>query len=161
MEENMRNKIILAVILLLGAFAAGRWLAPTKVVTEIKTVEVEKKTEATDTSKEKIKKTTTTVTERPDGTKETKTTVTEDIKSDKKTKETDESSRTKDESKTVERTGDKVTISLLGGIRLGEIADSGAIVYGASITKPILGPLTVGIFGLTNGVVGCSVGITF
>jgi len=33
--------------------------------------------------------------------------------------------------------------------------------YGISITKQILGPVTVGGFGLTNGVIGVSIGFNF
>lgn len=33
--------------------------------------------------------------------------------------------------------------------------------YGIAITKQILGPITVGGFGLTNGVIGVSIGINF
>jgi hypothetical protein len=33
--------------------------------------------------------------------------------------------------------------------------------YGVSVTKQVLGPMTVGAFGLTNGTVGVSVGINF
>lgn len=34
-------------------------------------------------------------------------------------------------------------------------------IYGLSVSKSLLGPITVGAFGLTNGVVGLSVGINF
>ena len=33
--------------------------------------------------------------------------------------------------------------------------------YGVSVTKEVLGPITVGAFGLTNGTLGLSVGVTF
>lgn len=33
--------------------------------------------------------------------------------------------------------------------------------YGVSVTHEVLGPLSVGAFGLTSGIVGVSVGITF
>ena len=33
--------------------------------------------------------------------------------------------------------------------------------YGVSVTKQILGPVTVGAFGLTTGVVGISIGLNF
>lgn len=34
-------------------------------------------------------------------------------------------------------------------------------VYGVSVTREVLGPITVGAFGLTNGVVGISLGVSF
>jgi hypothetical protein len=33
--------------------------------------------------------------------------------------------------------------------------------YGVSVSKEILGPVTIGAFGLTNGVVGVSIGLSF
>lgn len=35
------------------------------------------------------------------------------------------------------------------------------LVYGASINKEVLGPVTLGAYGLTNGVLGLSIGINF
>ena len=34
-------------------------------------------------------------------------------------------------------------------------------VYGVHVTKEVLGPISVGAFGFTNGLVGISVGVTF
>lgn len=34
-------------------------------------------------------------------------------------------------------------------------------VYGASVSKELIGPITVGVFGFTNGVLGVSVGLNF
>lgn len=34
-------------------------------------------------------------------------------------------------------------------------------IYGASMTKEVLGPFTAGLFGLSNGTLGVSVGISF
>lgn len=34
-------------------------------------------------------------------------------------------------------------------------------VYGVSVSKEVLGPVTVGVFGLTSGVVGVSLGLNF
>ncbi len=34
-------------------------------------------------------------------------------------------------------------------------------IYGVSVTKEVLGPITVGAFGLTSGTVGLSVGLNF
>lgn len=35
------------------------------------------------------------------------------------------------------------------------------LLYGVSVTKEVLGPITIGLFGLTNGTVGGSIGINF
>lgn len=37
----------------------------------------------------------------------------------------------------------------------------GQLDYGVSATKELIGPVTVGAFGLTSGVVGASIGINF
>ncbi len=34
-------------------------------------------------------------------------------------------------------------------------------IYGISVSKQVLGPIAIGAFGLTNGVVGLSLGVTF
>ena len=36
-----------------------------------------------------------------------------------------------------------------------------APVYGASLTKEFIGPVTIGAFGLTNGTLGVSIGLNF
>lgn len=35
------------------------------------------------------------------------------------------------------------------------------VVYGVSVSKEVLGPVTVGIYGLTSGTVGVSIGLNF
>lgn len=151
----MNYKLIVgAAILLLASFATGRWLAPTKVVTEIKTVEVEKKVDTTTTQKDEHK--TTVVTEKPDGTKQT--VITDDTHTGTKSKDTTVVTDTSDTTKTVTRDSARVTVSALGAINIHDISTP---VFGVSITKPILGPLTVGVFGLSSGVAGASIGLTF
>jgi hypothetical protein len=163
---DTKYKIIAAVVVVTGAFATGRWAAPTKVVTVTQTVEVEKKHEdvAVDTNKNVHKETKTTEVVKPDGTKETTTDVTEDTKaiSHEGDKTDTDSSRTEVSSKEVTRDSSKVTISVLGGAKVfGGSEGLNPPVYGGSISKPIFGPATVGIWGLSNGTVGCSVGLTF
>jgi hypothetical protein len=52
-----------------------------------------------------------------------------------------------------------INISLLGANDLSK----GALIptYGLSVTREVLGPVTVGAFGLMNGTVGVSVGLDF
>lgn len=52
---------------------------------------------------------------------------------------------------------DTLNVSILVGLDVSRQTP----VYGASITKQVLGPITVGAFGLTNGSVGGSIGISF
>lgn len=157
-----KSKIIIASIALLTSYAFGRWSAPEKVKIETKIVEVEKKTETskTDTDRNKHKETTVTETTRPDGTKETTTKTVEDTQTDRKTNtsKTDDTTITESKSKEVTYSSSKVTVSALAGVN---VLKGGLPDYGASLTKPILGPITVGAFAFQSGMVGCSLGLTF
>lgn len=149
-----KTKAIIAVLIVAVSFAAGRYTTPEKVKTETKIVEVEKKTKKVDTKEHK--KTVIRWVTNPDGTK-TKTEVITDDR-DSNTSETDQIER--DSSKTTEitRSSSKVTVSALVGM---SISAPGVPIYGVSVTKPILGPITVGFFGLTNKTGGLSLGLTF
>ena len=151
---NTKQIIIAGALALVVAFAFGRWSAPEKI--KIQTVEVEKKTDDKTAAVDDHKITTITETDKPDGTK-TKTTVIADQKSTNTTdKSTDDTTKTM--SKEIDKSTSKVTISMLAGTN---ITSPTSLMYGASITKPILGPITVGIFGFQNGTIGTSVGLTF
>ena len=165
-----KTKIGIAIGYTLVCVAVGRWAGPTKTVTVTQTVTVEAKKDSKvndDETKKKTNQKTTTTTdhvEKPDGTKETKTTiVTEDEETtDSKKKDIDNSSDdTKTDSKTsktVDRGGSKVNLSLLAGIDVKN--PSGGFNYGGSLTKEVLGPFTLGLFVFTNGNAGVSVGIS-
>lgn len=147
-----KTKIIISIAALVLAYTSGRYMAPTKVITEVKTVEVEKKQSKTDAEREKHKKTV--IIERPDGSKET--TITENTDTSKKT-DSSSDSRTDSSSRKVVERGIGANISALGGIRL----DGYTPVFGASISKPVLGPITIGIWGLSDKTLGASVGLQF
>lgn len=153
-----RSKIGLASVLLITSFAFGRWSTPEKVRIETKTVEVEKKTETTDTDRDKHQETTTVEVKKPDGTVETTTKTVLDSRTDQQTKEVQTDSKSTDQVKEVTRGSSPVTVSVLGGIQLGGPPTP---LYGAAITRPVLGPIAIGLFGLSNRVCGASVGLTF
>ncbi len=133
---------------LLASFAAGRYTTPEKIVIQKEIVEVEKKVE--DKRKEIVK----TEVTHPDGTKEitTKTVVDSTTKTDS----------TKTDKELEERTAasSKVSISALVGAPLSL---SGPItpVYGGHIHRPLLGPISLGLWGLSNATAGVSIGLTF
>lgn len=155
-------KVIIVSISILTAYAFGRYSAPEKIITETKIVEVEKKHEETktDSDRDKHKETTTVEKTLPDGSKETTTTVVEDTHSDKKTDKSADSDRntTTDTKKEVVNSSGRVTISALAG---APITSLGTPVYGGSVTKNILGPIVGGVWALTNGTVGVSLGLQF
>lgn len=157
-----RNQIIGLIVALAVAFASGRYLTPTKTITETRIVEVEKKSGSKNTDKEvkKTKTTTTTVVIRPDGTREETTVVVEGYESDtsSKEKEKSETSKSDENRKEVIKTVGRTRISALAGFTPFSIT---APVYGAHVSSQLLGPISVGAFGLTSGVVGVSLGLDF
>ncbi len=151
-------KYLIAFLAALTLFAAGRNTAPTKVKIETKVVEVEKKSEKTNTDKAKHKETTTVVVKNKDGSTTTTTKVVEDDKDKSKTTEHDDTSISQSTSKEITK-GQGVTISVMAGMTLNSLTTPPD--FGVSITKPVLGPLTLGIFAFRSGLVGSSVGLTF
>lgn len=139
---------------MLAAFAFGRFTGPEKVRTV--TLEVEKKTEQTDTDKNRHKKTISITLILPDGTKKTTTTTTDDTEEKTKERSTDDISKTSE--KEVIRGAAKVTVSALAAINLTK---GGTPDYGLAVSKPILGPITIGAFGFQSGAAGLSLGLTF
>lgn len=140
--------------LLIGTFALGRYTGPEKVRTETKIVEVEKKTKKSET--EKHKETEVVEITHPDGTKEKKTKIVEDA--NRKTAEKDESKKSQDSSTEITRSGGKLYIQGLAGLDRFNII---APIYGISISREILGPISVGGWGLSNGAFGVSLGLSF
>lgn len=152
---STKTKVIIAAVALLVAFASGRWLAPTKVVTEIKTVEVERK--ETDEEKKKHQTIIITETKNPDG---TVTKITKIVNNTKETKhETDDSRKETDDTKTVERSQSRLHLSALSGVQLNSGVPT--VVYGGHVSKEILGPISIGVFGFTNSTFGASIGLSF
>lgn len=149
-------KVLIIVVLLLASFAGGRWLAPEKVRVETKTVEVEKKIDKIDKTTDKHKEAVIVEVVKPDGTKETTTKTVEDVKVKIDTKEVVLDTVTTDKTKEVAGSSAKVTIAAMGGL-----TRDFSPVYGAAVSKPILGPVTVGAWGLSNLTFGASVGLTF
>lgn len=159
---STKEKVVLSVVVVVVAFASGRYLAPTKVVTKTETVEVVKQVDAktSEADRDKHKATTTTETVQPDGTKTITTTTTEDSVTHKQASDVSSSESTKatEAFKEVIRSSDKVTISALAAFSLNDLKP----IYGTSVYKPILGPfgLGVGAIGLTNTTVFVSLGLS-
>jgi hypothetical protein len=160
-QLTTKTKAAIGGTALLASFAVGRYTVPEKVKTETKTVTVEKvvykdREVIADHKKEHV-----VVVEdkKPDGEVVTKTDTTyDDTKTDKKTDTTNtDTTTTADKTQEVTRGDSKVTLSALAGLRISDKTP----VYGVSISKPILGPLTIGIWGLNDSSVGCSIGFTF
>lgn len=142
--------IILGLILL--AFAFGRYSAPEKIKTQIKTVtvQVEKKqvTHASDQEK--------TITEilRPDGTKIVRTRT-----EDRKTTEIKRDSGKANLDETTKEIATRPAITVSAIISTNIAHPLSGFNYGAEISRPILGPISLGVFGSSDGTAGLSVGI--
>lgn len=145
----MTTKVIIASAVVLVAFASGRYSAYTKPDISIKTDETKQTNTDTDKDTHKV----TTVTKTPDG--KSVTTIVEDTTTN--TKKTTDSTKTVDQIVTQPKHS-LINISALASL---DTADGFKPVYGISANKELIGPITVGAFGLTNGVIGLSVGLNF
>lgn len=158
-----KSKIFLAVVALATSAAVGRWSAPEKIKEVVKTVEVEKKSDQTssNTDRDRHKKTVITETIYPDGRKETKTVITDDIETKRQTdsKSEDEVAKNTDSEREVTKSGSRLSISALAGTKLS--FDATPPVFGGMISKEVLGPISIGVWGLSNGTAGASIGLSF
>lgn len=136
------KKYILFAIIIVISYATGRYMAPQKIKTEIHTVEVEKEVTKVEHKIVKIK-------ENKDGSKET--IIVTDSSSNQRSKEKDSFA-----SKEV-TVRDTLNISVLGGISF----PLSQPVIGISAQKNLIGPVTMGLWGLSNGTVGASLGLNF
>lgn len=108
----------------------------------------------TDTSKNTHKETKEIEETAPDGTKKKTKIITEDTNTEKK--KTDEIVTHKEE--TITQPKKTLHVNALAGL---DTSRAFTPVYGASVSKEFIGPVTLGAFGLTNGTVGISVGVAF
>lgn len=165
--EN-KTKLIVGLVLLLVGAGLGRYASPAKVEIKTETVEVEKivekKVYVEDAKKKKANKrqTHTIETTKPDG---TKTKETFDLDESTTFVETHEGETTElnKEHEAVNKSDKTVTNETKWQINALAGADipRAVIVYGAQVEYRVLGPIFVGGFGLTSGVLGVSSGISF
>ncbi len=148
---NMKYKILLCVGLLLLAFASGRYSvnppdATTKIDQKIDTQVQDDKDTKTHTV--------TVIVKEPTG--ETKTTTTTDTSViDKEVERQVSDTQIQQEIKSV--TKRTINVSVLGGFD----KRTNLPTYGAAISREILGPITIGVWGLNNGSFGANIGLDF
>jgi hypothetical protein len=137
----------------LAIFAAGRYSNRLSPVTSNKQTDTIKSDKNQDT--ETHTNTTVTTVKKPDGTITTVKKIDQIVSDKTKTDSTD--SKISQNASTPQRAS-IMNVSVLGspgfesGIKMN---------YGVSVTKEVFGPLTVGGFGMTNGVIGVSIGLDF
>jgi hypothetical protein len=152
-----KQKLIIGGVALLTAFAAGRYTVPERIKIETKTVEVEKKAVQSDADRAKHQDTVTTTIKKTDGTVITTSHTVLDTNTDVKTKSTSTDSIATDQTKEIVQGSSPVTVLAVGAVNLSTPSFS----YGLQVSKPILGPITVGVSFLTNGTLAAGVGLTF
>jgi hypothetical protein len=138
----MKNWILIFVLVLSG-YAFGRYSAPEKIKTEVKTVEVEKIVT-------KVQHQTITIHENKDGSKDT--VIITNTNTGEQTK-----AKSKEEAKEIVFKENKINVSLL----FGGTYPFSSLNYGLSFQRNIIGPITAGTWILNNSTGGISVGINF
>ncbi len=154
----MTNKAKVALIVgsLATAFALGRYTLPAKIV--IQTVEHQAEVTKSDTDRDKHKETTVTETVKPDGSKETITKTTEDTKTVKKI----DKAETSDKNTKSETTYAKSSLSVYGLVGYSDVLSGHYVpVYGGLLSRPIFGPISIGGWFLTTGIIGVTIGLHF
>ena len=140
----MKYQIIGGIIALALTFALGRYSVKTPPAVVSDTTKVVDTTKDQETNKNTI------IVKHPDGTE----TIT--INEDTKTK-TKEEARTDAHVEITPAPRKTLNVSALAGV---DIRQKSA-VYGVAVNKEVLGSITVGVWGFTNGTVGVSVGVSF
>jgi hypothetical protein len=142
-----KNQIIIVIVLIAASFAVGRYSARANK-TVVQTTQAK-----TDEEKDTHTRTTITDTKKPDGT-DTKVEIIDQVQNDDT-----QSTATSQTQTTITSKSSILNISVLGAndFHAGLFAPT----YGLSVTKEVLGPVTVGAFGLMNGTIGVSVGLNF
>lgn len=150
MELSLKTKVIVTVVVIAISFAFGRYsVNQTPAVRTIEDIKVDKNID-----KDKVTHVVTTITKKVDGS----TVTTIDKKTETKTKEKDDITQHLDQTVTPSKQS-KINISILGAndFNKGLVGPT----YGLSFNKEFIGPITVGAFGLRNGVIGLSIGLDF
>jgi hypothetical protein len=141
-------KIGISVFILLGVFAAGRYSVPTQpaITQQLQDNSKEHETVDQDTHKTIVR------VKEPSG--KVTTTVTIDTTAHEKEDKTDQLKVDTTVTPPIRRT---LNLSVLAGTDIHALKP----IYGLSIQKELIGPLTFGIYGLNNGVIGGSIGYNF
>ncbi len=156
---RLRYKIIIIGGALLTSFAFGRYSAPVKIKTETKEVDTKHEVEDKTANQDKHKETVITETVKPDGTKEKVTKTIEDTHKQTDSTDTTQTDSSKTETKEVTKEGRKVLLTGLIGVNT--LRPSLGPIFGAQVQTTVVGPITAGIFGLTDGTAGVSLGLIF
>ncbi len=138
--KSTKTQVTVILIMIVISFAIGRYTTP-----GVKTEQTKQEVAVAD----KHTQVTTTTTKLPDGTVKTI-----------KVKDVVAKSATTKQEKSVAQESKKSLLNV-SAIVAYDFTQPGIPLYGISISKEVAGPITAGIFGLTNGILGVSIGINF
>lgn len=161
MKKIITNKVFIVIVIFLVGLAIGRFSLPAKVITKTETKIVEKIVEAT--HKDIKTDTVVVITETTDkeGVKTKKTVITDKTKTevdiDKKTN-TNTTAKTE---KIVQYDKNSLVISALVGTDTFSSGGSSNPIFGGHVQKRLIGPIYMGIWGLSNKTFGASIALTF
>lgn len=155
----MKKELIIGGVILLMGIGIGRFTLPAKVVTQVKTIEVVKQVLVQDTSKADHSVSTTTETRKADGTVTIVTQRKNDIDTKIDRKVATNTDKTSESTKTTEYDTRRLSLSVITAAR--PLSPSQGMSYGGSLQYRVLGPITGGILGLSDGTVGISIGLMF
>lgn len=145
------HKLLLAAGVLIAGYLLGRYSAPEKVKIEEKIVEVIKEVKVEDKKKDiKIVEIV-----KPDGTKETTT----EIKEREKVVTNKDTVKEEEVYKEIIQSSRRVNFGLLFGVPVQQGIEY--MSYGLYANVSIVGPFSLGIWGLSNSTIGASVGLSF
>lgn len=150
---TLQSKVLLAALALTVAFAFGRYSAPTKPnITQTKAVVATTQMVA---DKDTHKQTQIIVVRQPSGAETTTTTIKEDTVS-----VVDTNKQVESQTKTIvtQPVRSTVNISAMFGV---DVRHPNAMIYGAQVSKQLLGPVQIGVYGMSNSVVGFTIGLNF
>jgi lipopolysaccharide export LptBFGC system permease protein LptF len=159
MEVSLKTGAIVLVTVIAASFCVGRYSTPSKVVTKTQTVTnstEDKVTNVADNKDETIEKTI-----EKDGTIKEEIHITD--KSNSVTTDQKNSTTTTQSTTTTTNINSDWNISALATpSRLDDtLINTGSMAYGVHIQRKIIGPFSVGVFGLSNKVYGLSIGGSF
>lgn len=168
---TLKQKVGGVVVYTLLCVSVGRYT----VATSIKTEKTQAKTDTSvvtddskkkqDTTKDKHEKTVIVEIDKPDGTRKKTTIITQDDSYQNKVTHdvvtTDDTKKTDDtkDTKTVTTDARTLHVYALAGMNISN--PSQGVIYGAHVSKEIFGPASIGLFGLSNGTCGGSIGLSF
>lgn len=169
LKPYARQAGMIVTALLIGV-AFGRYTLPAKIVTKTETVTVEKEviknveTTSKDTNKDRELIVTETV--KPDGTKiiEKHYVNKDQIKEDTTKVGTTTDVKSSDTKTSIVETNAKNDWNISALATKSHTDDDmfkGSLSYGVHVQRRILGPISIGAFGLTNRTAGISIGVSF